>query len=247
MLTLGIYPAMRGRIGTSGWQYKHWKGNFYPDRLPTTKWLAHYGEQFDTVELNSTFYRLPKSETFARWADEVPAGFLFSVKASRYLTHVRRLREPQDPVRRLLDSTESLGKKLGPVLLQLPPNMKADAEALSAVLAAFPASVRVAVEFRHESWYSTEVRRVLEKQGSACVLSDTEGRKSPLWRTADWTYARFHAGRAQPPTNYGRQALKTWASDLAAHWSGADEVFAYFNNDGHGCAPRNALTFAEAI
>lgn len=238
---------MRGRIGTSGWQYKHWKGDFYPERLPSTKWLAHYGERFDTVELNSTFYRLPKAGTFAQWADQVPADFLFSVKASRYLTHIRRLREPQEPVQRLLNSTESLGKKRGPVLLQLPPTLKRDAEALSAVLRAFPKAVRVAVEFRHESWYSNDVRRVLERHGAACALSDNEGHKSPLWRTADWTYVRFHAGRASPPTAYGRQALRTWASDLAAHWSGSDEVFAYFNNDANGCAPRNAATFAGAL
>lgn len=197
-------------IGTSGWHYRHWRGGLYPPSLPTRAWLAHYARLFATVELNNAFYRLPEGSMFASWAEMLPEGFVVSVKASRYLTHIRRLRDPVEPVERLMERARELGPKLGPVLLQLPPNLGIDLDALEASLAAFPRGARVAVEFRHESWFDLAVRRVLEDAGACLCLADRDGPRGPLWRTADWGYVRFHHGRSRPPSCYGRAALDSW-------------------------------------
>jgi len=233
-------------IGTSGWHYPHWRGGLYPAKLPSGAWLGCYGERFATTEINNAFYRLPERSTFETWAAAVPDDFVFAVKASRYLTHVRRLREPSEPVSRLLERTAGLGDKLGPILLQLPPNLPIDLDALGAVLRSFPAGSKVAVEFRHVSWFVPATRALLEAHGSACCLTDTGGRKSEPWRTADWGYLRLHGGRGSPPTCYGRSALRSWAEQLAGLWPETSPVFVYFNNDGHGCAVRDAHRFALA-
>jgi len=233
-------------IGTSGWHYRHWRGGLYPPSLPTGRWLAHYAERFATVEMNNAFYRLPERDVFARWAAVVPDDFVAAVKASRYLTHVRRLHDPAEPVARLMARAEALGPKLGPILLQLPPTLPIDLEDLSRALRAFPRGVRVTVEFRHPSWFVAATRRVLEEKGVTLCLTDTAGRHPPLWRTADWGYLRLHAGRAAPSSCYGRQALDTWAGRLANLWPDPATVFVYFNNDAHGCAPRDARRMAAA-
>src|SRR3954452_1306835 len=164
-------PSGPGRwwIGTSGWQYADWRGRLYPAGLPQRRWLERHAEQFATVELNAPFYRLPERTTFEAWAARTPEDYLFAVKASRYLTHIRRLREPEEPVARLMDRASGLGTKLGPVLVQLPPNLPASPEALATTLAAFPAGVRVAVEVRHPSWETSEVQDVLTSAGAALV------------------------------------------------------------------------------
>lgn len=234
-------------IGTSGWHYGHWKGGFYPPRLEPSLWLAHYAGSFATVEVNNAFYRLPDAGTFAKWAEGVPADFTFAVKASRYLTHVRRLQAPQEPVRLLLDRARHLGAKLGAVLLQLPPTLRADVDALAAALDAFPAHVRVAVEPRHPSWFSDETRALLERMGAALCLTDVDGKGPPHWRTADWGYVRFHHGRASPPSCYGRTALRSWAEELARLWPPSADIYVYFNNDQNGCAPNDARRFATAV
>jgi uncharacterized protein YecE (DUF72 family) len=231
-------------IGTSGWHYSHWKDGFYPAGLASPGWLRLYAERFSTVEVNNAFYRLPEESTFQRWADQVPADFVVAVKASRYLTHVRRLKEPADPVRRLMERLRPLKSKLGPILLQLPPNLSADLEALDAALRAFPVGVRVAVEARHDSWFQPPIRRLLEERGAALCLTDRSGPSSPLWRTSDWGYVRFHCGRGRPDCCYGRAALDGWARRLADLWSPDADTFVYFNNDMHGCAPRDARRFA---
>jgi uncharacterized protein YecE (DUF72 family) len=233
-------------IGTSGWQYADWRGRFYPQGLPQTRWLAYYASRFDTVELNNSFYRLPDEETFRRWRATTSGHFVFSVKASRYLTHVRRLRDPEDPVRRLMDHARGLGPRLGPVLVQLPSTLKVDVGALEAVLGVFPRRTRVAFEPRHESWFVEEVADVLRAHDAALCLIDAPRRKTPLWRTAGWGYLRLHEGRATPPPCYGRRALQTWAERLASLWSAGDDVFVYFNNDRGGCAVRDAHRFALA-
>jgi uncharacterized protein YecE (DUF72 family) len=233
-------------IGTSGWQYRHWRGGFYPSSVPAARWFAHYGGRFATVELNAAFYRLPEESTFQHWADRSPPDFVVAVKASRYLTHVRRLREPEEPVTRLLGRCRGLGAKLGPVLLQLPPTLAVDARALDRTLAAFPGEVRVAVEPRHDSWWVPEVRTVLERHGAALCLADRRGPLGPGWRTADWGYVRFHWGRGRPDSGYGTAALRGWAERVAGLWPPEADVFAYFNNDPNGCAPRDAHRFALA-
>lgn len=237
-------------IGTSGWHYQHWRGGLYPAGLPASKWLAHYAQRFSTVELNNAFYRLPEGRTFAAWSAALPEGFVVAVKMSRYLTHVKRLHDPREPVNRFMERARELGDKLGPVLLQLPPNLRLDLDSLDAALAEFPRHVRVAVELRHGSWFVPDTRELLESRGAALCIADTYeglGVNSPAWRTADWGYIRFHAGRARPHPCYGRTALQTWADRLAELWPDRSDVFAYFNNDGHGCAPRDARVLAAAV
>ncbi|MFC5800613.1 DUF72 domain-containing protein [Streptomyces formicae] len=235
-------------IGTSGWQYKDWRGVLYPEERPQRLWLEEYADHFATVENNNAFYRLPERRTFTDWRERTPSGFVMAVKASRYLTHIKRLRDPEEPVRRLMSHAEGLGERLGPVLLQLPPNLRCDTAALDAVLACFPARVRVAVEPRHDSWWTDEAEDVLRKRGAALCWADRGSRPvTPLWRTADWGYVRFHAGRAEPWPRYGRQALTTWAGRIADAWPDRADVFAYFNNDPGGAAVRDADAFTRAV
>jgi uncharacterized protein YecE (DUF72 family) len=231
-------------IGTSGWQYDDWRGRFYPRRTPLRLWLETYAERFATVESNNAFYRLPERQTFEAWADRTPDDFVMTVKVSRYLTHIRRLREPHEAVTRFMGRVEGLGSKLGPVLIQLPPQFHADAERLDQTLAQFPRDVRVAVEFRHDSWYTNEIRDILERHRAALCLADRRRRLTPIWRTAAWTYLRFHEGRARPRPSYGRAALASWARRLAENWTAAEDCFVLFNNDQRGCAPHDAARFA---
>ncbi|MFF0545933.1 DUF72 domain-containing protein [Nocardia thailandica] len=234
-------------LGTSGWQYRDWRGVLYPDGVPMRRWLECYAENFATVESNNAFYRLPDRDTFVAWRERTPDDFVFAVKASRFLTHIRRLREPEEPVRRLLDRADGLGGRLGPVLLQLPPTLRADADLLDDCLRCFPRSVRVAVEPRHASWWTGEIRAVLERRGAALAWADRDSRPvTPLWRTAGWGYLRLHAGRARPAPHYGRRALDSWAHRLRDTWPDDADVWVYFNNDPGGAAVRDAVTFARA-
>jgi uncharacterized protein YecE (DUF72 family) len=234
-------------IGTSGWQYESWRHEFH-EGVPQRRWFEHTMTWFQTVELNVTFYRLPKAETFAGWCRRSPADAVITVKASRYLTHIKRLREPEEPVQRLMSRAGALGPKLGPILLQLPPDMRVDTAALSATLAAFDPAVRVAVETRHESWWCDEVRDLLTACGAAHVWSDRGGHPlGPTWRTADWGYLRLHHGDAFPPPNYHRATLGTWADRIAASYEADADVFTYFNNDPRCAAVDNAITFGEEV
>jgi uncharacterized protein YecE (DUF72 family) len=230
------------RIGTSGWQYDDWRGVLYPPGVPQRAWLEAYAREFDTVEVNAAFYRLPKRETFERWRSAVPAGFTMAVKASRYLTHIRRLQEPQEPVARLMEAARGLGAALGPVLLQLPPTLQCEPGRLAACLAEFPPDVRVAVEPRHVSWWVDEVADVLREHGAALCWADRGSRPiTPLWRTASWGYLRLHHGRAG--WGYGRTALRAWQDRLAEAYAPDEDVFVYFNNDPGGAAVRDARLF----
>jgi len=234
-------------VGTSGWQYADWRGRFYPVGLAQARWLEHYAERFRTVEVNNAFYRLPEATTFEGWKERTPEDFIVTVKASRYLTHVRRLKDPAEPVHRLMSRAEHLGSKLGPVLLQLPANFRIDLEALDQTLRCFPPRTRIAFEPRHDSWYTNETAYLLAHHGAAFCLSDIPSRRSPHWRTTDWGYLRFHQGRASPAPCYGRTALRSWAERLADRWSADDDVYVYFNNDHGGCAVRDAHRFALAV
>lgn len=232
-------------VGTSGWQYKDWSGGLYPREIPHRLWLETYAAAFATVEVNAAFYRLPKRETFTDWRDRTPEDFTMAVKASRYLTHIRRLRDPAEPVRRLMGAASALGPRLGPILLQLPPTLRAAPSALDACLRCFPAGQRVAVEPRHESWWVPEVREVLERNGAALCWADRGSHPvSPLWRTADWGYVRLHEGGGAG-YHYGSRALDHWVERIQDAWAPGDVVHVYFNNDVGGAAVDDAFAFAR--
>ncbi len=248
-------------VGTSGWQYRDWRGVLYPPGLPQRRWLDYYASQYATVENNGSFYRLPSPQTFADWRARTPEGFVMTVKASRYLTHVRRLRDPAEPTGRLLRAAASLGDRLGPVLLQLPPDFRADPGALDQCLGEFSRAaaagqsqsgpsrpggrVRVAVEFRHDSWWTEETRQLLIRHHAALCWADRLGRPlTPPWRTADWGYLRLHEGAARPWPRYGEQALRRWARLIAETWPDSADVFVYLNNDPGGAAVHDAAAFA---
>jgi uncharacterized protein YecE (DUF72 family) len=233
-------------IATPGWQYDDWRRRFYPERLPQRAWLSYYAARFRAVEVNSTFYRLPKRGTVRSWAEAVPDEFVFALKLSRYVTHIRRLKDAKDSVARFMDVASALGDKLGPLLMQLPENFHRDLELLYEALAAFPDGVRVAVELRHDSWFTPELQDVLRRHNVALCLADRGSRPvSPLWRTADWGYVRFHGGRSHPC--YGRTSLRSWAARVAGLWRSREDVFAFFNNDMLACAVRDARLFAAAL
>ena len=190
---------------------------------------------------------MPSSATFRAWAARVPEGFVYAVKASRYLTHVRRLREPREPVAFLMERAGELGSHLGPILLQLPPDMPIDLDRLAATLEAFPRSVQIAFEPRHASWFTDGLRELLTRYGVALCLADRRGPLMPPWRTADWGYLRFHAGRARPASCYTEGALATWAATTAERYGPTSTVYAYFNNDHSGCALRDAGVFGRLL
>jgi uncharacterized protein YecE (DUF72 family) len=243
------------RIGCSGWNYATWRGEFYPRGVPPSRWLAHYAERFDTAEANGTFYRLPDYATFAAWATQTPVGFSMAVKASRFLTHLKRLREPDEPLRRLFERAAGLGAKLGPVLYQLPPQMRIDLARLEAFLAALPRHVpgqprrrvRHVVEFRDPSWYSDDVLRLLHAHGVTLCLHDKRGAE---WTTAlpgPCLYVRFHGTSGHYRGSYGPAALDRWALRLAEAWHAGQDVYAYFNNDPGATATRNALSLRRRV
>jgi uncharacterized protein YecE (DUF72 family) len=231
-------------IGTSGWQYRDWRPGLYPAKLPQRLWLERFAEEFQVVEVNNAFYRLPERTTFQQWRERTPDDFRFAVKMSRYLTHIKRLNEPAEPVARFLSRADALGDKLGPVLLQLPPTLKADLAALDETLRQFPDGVQVAVEPRHESWWTDDVRRLLERHGAALCWADRHSRPlTPLWRTADFGYLRLHEGRAKPWPRYGRSALATWLDRIGEHLPGVP-TWVFFNNDPGGAAVTDAAAMA---
>jgi uncharacterized protein YecE (DUF72 family) len=235
-------------IGTSGWQYRDWRYRYYAKGVAQNRWFEQVMHDFRTVELNVTFYRLPREEVFAGWYDRSPADAIITVKASRYLTHIKRLRDPQPSVEMLMNRAAPLREKLGPVLIQLPPDLRADPTALDVTLAAFPDGVRLAVEPRHESWWTDDLRRVLEAHNAALCWADRKGAITPLWRTADWGYLRFHEGKHEPWPFYTDRELKRWAATVTEVFpDDQEDFFAYFNNDPGCAAVDNAITFAEQV
>jgi len=233
------------RIGCSGWVYDSWRATLYPPRLPQRRWLEHYATRFDTVELNATFYRLARPASAARWVEQTPPGFVFAAKASRYLTHMKRLTDLERGVERFYASIAPLVEsgKLGPVVWQLPERFHRDDERLAAALArvAELPPGRHAFEFRHPSWFVPEVEQLLRAHGVALVIGDTPERPFQTHAlTADWTLVRFHHGHRGRRGNYSEAELRVWAERIR-DWARKVDVYAYFNNDWEVLAPRNAL------
>jgi uncharacterized protein YecE (DUF72 family) len=232
--------AAQVRVGTSGWEYRHWVGSFYPRDLPRESRLAFYAERFDTVELNNSFYQLPEADVFAAWGRRVPDGFAFAVKASRYLTHVRRLRDPHEPLDRLWSRARRLGDRLGPMLYQLPPRWRPNYERLAGFLEAIPHARPQAVEVRDRRWYGSRLAALLTDAAVGLCLHDMAGSAPPPERVGPVVYVRFHGSGARYGGAYSSQRLTAWAERMTG-W--ADEgwpVWAYFNNDIGGHAVRDA-------
>ena len=231
------------RIGCSGWNYQHWRnGVFYPPRLPPRRWLEFYAQHFDTVEVNATFYRLPRENAVANWVGESPPGFLFAVKMSRYVTHIKRLRDLPPSLELFYSRIRPLvgTPKLGPMLWQLPGTFHRDAERLAQALELLP-SGRHCFEFRHESWFVDDVYELLRSHGVALVIGDTPSRPFQAHElTADWTFIRFHHGTRGRNSNYSETELEEWAGRIE-DWAARADVYAYFNNDRNGYAVRNGL------
>jgi uncharacterized protein YecE (DUF72 family) len=236
------------RIGTSGWHYDHWIGDFYPEQMPVGEALEVYAQSFDTAEINNSFYSLPSAETLKQWAETVPGDFLFSAKVSRYLTHMKKLKDPREPLERFLSAMEPLGGKLGPLLFQLPPNWNANPERLAALLEQVPEGRRAVVEPRDESWWSEEVYEVLRGANAAFCIHDIEGRQSPREVTADFVYIRLHGPSEEKyHGSYSGESLSGWAGAISAWARGGRDVFCYFDNDAEGHAPHDAARLLEMV
>jgi uncharacterized protein YecE (DUF72 family) len=233
-------------IGTSGWVYRSWKGPFYPDTLPSRRYLAFYAQEFRTTEINSSFYHLPRSTTFTNWAQQVPEDFIFAVKASRFLTHIKRLLDPEEPWQRFIDSAVNLGGRLGPILLQFPPNFKINTSRLEAffkvakAVKVRPSPLKLVCEFRHESWFSDEVYRLLNRYEVAWCIADGAKYSRKDLVTTDFVYIRYHGRSKMFASNYSKAVLLEEARLIKQYLHDGLDVFVYFNNDAKGYAVRNA-------
>ena len=230
------------RVGCSGWQYKHWRGDFYPADVPQSRWLEYYSRFFDTVEINNSFYRLPEASTFANWASRVPMRTVFAVKASRFLTHMKKLKDPEEPIERLFSRMRALGRHLGPVLYQLPPGWKADVPRLEHFLSSLPRDATHVLEFREPSWYSEEIYDLMQRHGVSLCVHDMRGSATGRLRVGPIVYARFHGPSGRYQGGYPTERLQSWAEWLNGEIAKGTDVYAYFNNDVGGHAPRDART-----
>jgi uncharacterized protein YecE (DUF72 family) len=239
--------SKRLHVGTSGWHYAHWRGPFYPETLRSARMLKSYCERFRTVEINNSFYHLPAKETFRQWRIQTPADFVFAVKASRYITHMKKLKDPAQSVAKFLSHAEELGQKLGPILFQLPPHWRRDARRMAEFLQTLPKHRRYAFECRDVSWFHGEIYSLLEQHNAAFCVFDLAGTESPRVMTADFGYVRLHGPALQRYAGcYTRPQLSGWLR-LVSAWldQGAREVFVYFDNDEAGFAARNAMELSE--
>jgi uncharacterized protein YecE (DUF72 family) len=232
------------RIGTSGFHYRHWRGIYYPQDLPTDKWFSYYAKDFDTVELNNTFYRLPAAATFDAWRKQAPKRFCYALKFSRYGSHLARLTKPRDTIRKFLQRAARLKKFMGPILVQLPPNWKPNPDRLASFLKAAPRAHRWAVEFRDPRWLCDEIFDILKEHGAALCIHDMIA-NHPRIATAGWVYLRFHGDRYHG--SYSRAFLTGQAAEIRKYLADGLDVFAYFNNDADGYAVRNAATLIEHV
>jgi len=229
------------RVGTSGWIYRHWRGVFYPERLPVKSWFEFYCRHFDTVEINNTFYRLPAAAAFKAWRQQAPPGFVYALKASRFLTHMKKLKDPAEPLERFLSRAREVGEHLGPLLYQLPPHWRADAERLRQFVRLLPRDLEHVFEFRDRSWYNDEVRAVLAAARVGFCIHDMRGAPCPDWVTGPISYVRFHGPTETAYAgSYSRGQLEAWAERIESVRDAGHDVYVYFNNDWGGHAVTNA-------
>lgn len=237
------------RVGTSGWSYKHWRGDFYPSELPAGQWLEHYTRHFDTVEVNNSFYRMPATKTTENWGRRVPQGFTFTFKVSRFITHIKRLQDAAGPLSNFTARVEPVGQEhLGVYLYQVPPGMRLDLARLEAFLAVLPHGRHHVIEFRHSSWFAQEAIALLRRYGVGFCVHDMRGIECPLIATGPVAYFRFHGPTEQAYAgNYSDAQLGEWAKRIRSVSEGVETTYAYFNNDIGGHAVRNALTLREML
>ncbi len=237
----------RIRIGTSGWSYGHWRGTFYSQGTRPQEYLAAYAERFESVEINRTFYKLPAPATMAAWRAQTPPDFVFAAKASRYLTHRKKLKDAAEPIGRLLGCVEALQEKLGPVLLQLPPRWRANPERLERLLAQLPDQHRYAFEFRDPSWHDDRILALLARRGAAFCIFDLAGKRSPIEVTAPFVYLRLHGPGGPYQGSYDGRTLSGWARRIRGWSEAGRDVWCYFDNDEKAYAPRDALRLKEMV
>ena len=235
---------LRYYIGTSGWHYDHWRYRFYPEKLAKAQWLEFYAGSFTTVELNNSFYRLPSEAAFATWHDSSPANFTFAVKVSRFITHIKRLRDTKEAVEKFVARAKILKEKLGPLLYQLPPNMRRDDERLESFLSTLPQGMRHVFEFRHQSWLDDKVFEILRRHNVGLCVFDMPSLDCPLVATANFAYIRFHGSTGLYWSCYSDEELAGWAKRLANLAANLEAIYIYFNNDAEAFAVRNAITLS---
>jgi uncharacterized protein YecE (DUF72 family) len=235
------------RVGTSGWHYKHWLGKFYPEKLRPAEMLAFYCRHFDSVEINNSFYRLPKPGMFASWREATPKNFLFAVKGSRFITHNKKLKDPENALDNLIPRALELGKKLGPILWQLPPQWRVNLERLEEFLRALPRDLRFTFEFREPSWLTEEVYRILERYNAAFCIYDLARFHSPILTTADFAYVRLHGPGDKYQGSYSDAQLEQWARQAESWYALGKDVYIYFDNDQAAYAAHNAVTLKNLL
>jgi len=234
-------------IGTSGWHYDHWRNRFYPEKLSRAKWLGFYANNFNTVELNNSFYKLPSENAFANWRDSSSAHFAFAVKVSRFITHIKRLKDTGEAVENFITRAQHLEQKLGPLLYQLPPNMHRDDERLESFLSTLPRIGKHVFEFRHQSWLEENVFDILRKYNIGFCIFDMPSISCPLVATADFAYIRFHGSTSLYGSCYSDEELADWAKRLTNIAANLQAVYIYFNNDAEAFAIRNAKTLRDYL
>jgi uncharacterized protein YecE (DUF72 family) len=243
----GSTVSKRIHVGCSGWVYKHWRGLFYPEGLPQKRWFERYAEEFDTVEINASFYRLPLASTFESWRDKAPPGFRYAVKCNRFITHMKKLVGCDEEIDRFIALARRLEQTLGPILYQLPPSLHKDLPRLEALLKRLPADIEHVVEFRHKSWYDEDVLNLLDEYGAGFVAHDLKGLKSPRWASGRTAYVRFHGSGGKYWGRYSDEALIDWTDWLAAQRREGRSAWCYFNNDVHGHAIEDARTLKSMV
>jgi uncharacterized protein YecE (DUF72 family) len=240
------FPPGQVRVGTSGWMYRHWRGRFYPPKLRAKDWFSHYAGHFDTVEINNSFYRLPSEQAFDAWREQAPAGFVYAVKASRFLTHMKKLKDPEEPIQRILSRARRLGKKLGPVLYQLPGGWKCNVDRLAHFFSTLPRDLVHVMEYRRADWLCDEVFALMRKHNIGLCIHDLLP-DHPRIVTSNVVYLRFHGARAKYAGSYTRQQLLQWAIWMNEQVRAGQSVYAYFNNDAEAHAVRNAQTLRRLM
>lgn len=234
-------------IGTSGWHYKHWKGPFYPEDMADKDLLQYYSERFDTAEINNSFYRVPERKTLLQWSRTAGKNFIFAAKASRYITHMKKLKDPEKPVKNFMDKIEALGDSLGPILLQLPPNWKKNADRLKSFLEELPKGFRFTFEFRDPDWFGQDINDLLAEHQAAFCIYDFDRRQSPKKVTADFVYIRLHGPDGAYKGKYDAQTLSGWAGAISQWHKQGKDVYCYFDNDQAGFAAENAEELQSMI